>query len=164
MLRTHVSTVRRLERSGQLHPRKTGAGEHRFDRAEVEALARAKGIDRRPTDRGQLYAAVWQGIREAKSLADLVIELGAPPDELAPIVAEYHATEIGPDVLVLSRAELHRLAWVTGRNLRTGAELVELVRRLLLTTRAERRKVSVPHNGADPPRDGGGNGVEPCGK
>jgi len=40
----HVSTIRRLEQRGLLHPRRDWAGHRRFSEAEVERLRRLLGI------------------------------------------------------------------------------------------------------------------------
>src|SRR5487761_1923175 len=57
MLSTTYQNVRRLQRVGQLHSTPDRHGVHRFDRREVEALAKRRGLQIKPS--GELAAKVF---------------------------------------------------------------------------------------------------------
>ena len=99
-----VSTVRRLEGS-KLHPLVTANGVRRFKPDDVERLAAAlaanqntprtadKAAVRAPElPKGELAALVFERLEQRNSLAEIVIALRVPPEEVREL---YHAWLVG---------------------------------------------------------------------
>jgi hypothetical protein len=99
-----VSTVRRLEGS-RLHPVVTDKGVHRFAADAVERLAASlnaeqgtpRNMEKAATravelSKGELAALVFERLEQRHSLAEIVIALRVPPDEVR---ALYHTWLVG---------------------------------------------------------------------
>jgi hypothetical protein len=72
VLGTSYQNVRQLQRVGQLRSDPDRYGVHRFDRREVEELARKRGLQIKPS--GELAARVFAMFKANRSFADIVIE------------------------------------------------------------------------------------------
>lgn len=89
LLGTSYQNVRRLQRTGQLHSNPDRYGVHRFDRREVETLARRRGLRIRPS--GELAAKVFTMFKQRMSFIDVVIETQQEPEVIRRLWAEYQA-------------------------------------------------------------------------
>lgn len=109
-----VSTVRRLEGS-KLHPLVADNGVRRFKPADVEQLAVALAANQnKPRNaqkaeervavlsKGELAALVFERLEQRHSLAEIVIALRVPPDEVREL---YHTWLVGLWAGELQRAE-----------------------------------------------------------
>jgi hypothetical protein len=103
-LGTSVSTVRRLEGS-KLHPVITATGVRRFKPDDVERVAAALAANQNtPRDaekaavraaelpKGELAALVFERLEQRHSLAEIVIALRVPPEDVREL---YHAWLVG---------------------------------------------------------------------
>jgi DNA-binding transcriptional MerR regulator len=99
-----ISTVRRLEGS-RLHPLVTDKGVRRFRPADVEQLAAALAAEQNTPrnaqkaaahaielGKGELAARVFERLEQRHSLAEIVIALRLPPDEVREL---YHTWLVG---------------------------------------------------------------------
>ncbi|MGH7327309.1 MAG: hypothetical protein ACREJX_03055 [Polyangiaceae bacterium] len=89
LLGTSYQNVRRLQRTGQLQSNPDRYGVHRFDRREVEALARRRGLRIRPS--GELAARVFAMFKERQRFEDIVIETQQEPDIILGLWKRYRA-------------------------------------------------------------------------
>lgn len=89
MLRTSYQNVRRLQRTGQLHSSPDRYGVHRFDRREVETLAKKRGLQIKPT--GELVAKVFAMFEQRRRFAEIVIETQQEPDVIRLLWSDYTA-------------------------------------------------------------------------
>jgi hypothetical protein len=92
MLGCTPSGVRYFERKRWLTPKIDAKGIRRFERQQVEALARqlrTKGHRTRMGPTGALAAQVFRMFREHMSLADIVIHTGAAPETIRALWSEY---------------------------------------------------------------------------
>ncbi|MEO8800143.1 MAG: hypothetical protein ABI551_19775 [Polyangiaceae bacterium] len=89
LLGTSYQNVRRLQRTGQLLSNPDRYGVHRFDRREVEALARRRGLQIRPS--GELAAKVFAMFKARVSFVDVVIETQQEPEFIRKLWSEYRA-------------------------------------------------------------------------
>jgi len=87
-----VSTVRRLEWD-RLHPELDDRGVHRFDPAEVDALALkpavAAGRARRTSTAGRIAAKVFRMFERGHDIAAIVIETRQPPTAVRQLYHEW---------------------------------------------------------------------------
>jgi DNA-binding transcriptional MerR regulator len=99
-----VSTVRRLEGS-KLHPLITATGVRRFKPDDVERVAAALAANQNTPrnaekaavraaelSKGELAALVFERLEQRHSLAEIVIALRVPPDDVREL---YHASLVG---------------------------------------------------------------------
>jgi hypothetical protein len=77
ILSTSYENVKRLQRVGQLRSSPDRHGVHRFDRREVEELARRRGLQIKPS--GELAATVFAMFKAKRSFEDIVIERVCDP-------------------------------------------------------------------------------------
>lgn len=109
-----VSTVRRLEGT-RIHPLVTDNGVRRFKAADVEELAIALAAKRNSLrnaekaytraaelPKGELAALVFERLEQRHSLAEIVIALRVPPEEVREL---FHAWRVGLWVGELQRKE-----------------------------------------------------------
>jgi DNA-binding transcriptional MerR regulator len=109
-----VSTVRRLEGS-RLHPVITDKGVRRFKPADVEQLAAALAAEQNTPrnvekaavravelTKGELAALVFERLEQRHSLAEIVIALRVPPNDVREL---YHAWLVGLWAGELQRSE-----------------------------------------------------------
>ena len=89
VLGTSYQNVRRLQRTGQLHSDPDRYGVHRFDRREVEELARKRGLQIKPS--GELAARVFQMFKSRRPFEDIVIETLQEPETIRRLWCEYNA-------------------------------------------------------------------------
>jgi hypothetical protein len=89
ILHTSYENVRRLERAGQLHWKLDPDGVHILDRAEVEALARKRGLHLKPS--GELTARVFKLFKARHSFADICIETEQDADTILALWSRYRA-------------------------------------------------------------------------
>ena len=89
VLGTSYQNVRRLQRVGQLRSDPDRYGVHRFDRREVEELARKRGLQIKPS--GELAAHVFALFKERRSFADVVIDTKQEPSVIADLWRQYCA-------------------------------------------------------------------------
>jgi hypothetical protein len=96
ILSTTYENIRRLQRVGQLHSQPDRHGVHRFDRREVEELARRRGLRIKPS--GELAARVFRMFKERKKFHDIVIETEQEPSTILALWQQYQAGfEYGQD-------------------------------------------------------------------
>lgn len=93
LLRVHESTVKRMEKRGDLHPFKDARGWHRFDRKEVEALAERLDVQG-PELTGKVYAEVYALFDRGVPLNEIVKSQKLMPDEVCAMFAEYRTKRI----------------------------------------------------------------------
>lgn len=86
---TSYQNVRRLQRTGQLHSSPDRYGVHRFDRREVETLARKRGMQIKPS--GELAARVFQMFEESRRFEDIVIATQQEPETILALWRWYRA-------------------------------------------------------------------------
>jgi hypothetical protein len=86
-LKTSYENIRRLQRIGQLRSEPDRHGVHRFDRREVEALARRRGLQ--ITASGELAARVFKLLKEGRSFHDIVIETEQEPATILALWQQY---------------------------------------------------------------------------
>ncbi|MGA2450282.1 MAG: MerR family transcriptional regulator [Polyangiaceae bacterium] len=89
-LGTHITTVRRLERSGKLNPTRNDHGVWLFDPREVEQIASARTL---AATSGAVAAKVFQALRDGFSLRDIVIAFELPPHVVRGLYADWQAME-----------------------------------------------------------------------
>jgi hypothetical protein len=89
VLGTSYQNVRRLQRVGQLRSDPDRYGVHRFDRREVEELARKRGLQIKPS--GELAARVFAMFKANRNFADIVIETQQEPEVILALRARYNA-------------------------------------------------------------------------
>jgi hypothetical protein len=89
VLGTSYQNVRKLQRKGYLHSDPDRYGVHRFDRREVEALARKRGLQIKPS--GELAARVFAMFKANQSFADIVIETQQEPAMIRDLWEQYEA-------------------------------------------------------------------------
>ncbi len=89
ILKTSYENIRRLQRVGQLHSQPDRHGVHRFDRREVEELARRRGLQIKPS--GELAATVFAMFKARKRFEDIVIETQQEPDTILALWQRYNA-------------------------------------------------------------------------
>jgi hypothetical protein len=96
ILSTSYENIRRMQRVGQLHSQPDRHGVHRFDRREVEELARRRGLQIKPS--GELAARVFRLFKERKKFHDIVIETEQEPSTILALWQQYRAGfEYGQD-------------------------------------------------------------------
>ena len=81
--------MRKLQKKGYLHSDPDRYGVHRFDRREVEELARKRGLQIKPS--GELAARVFALFKANRSFADIVIETQQEPEVILALRARYRA-------------------------------------------------------------------------
>jgi hypothetical protein len=89
LLGTSYANVRKLQSKGALHSNPDRYGVHRFDRREVEELARKRGLQIKPS--GELAARVFAMFKANRSFADIVIETQQDPGAIRELRKEYDA-------------------------------------------------------------------------
>ena len=89
VLGTSYQNVRKLQKKGYLHSDPDRYGVHRFDRREVEELARKRGLQIKPS--GELAARVFALFKANRSFADIVIETQQEPEVILALRARYRA-------------------------------------------------------------------------
>ena len=89
VLGTSYQNVRKLQKKGYLHSDPDRYGVHRFDRREVEELARKRGLQIKPS--GELAARVFAMFKANRSFADIVIETQQDPEVILALRARYNA-------------------------------------------------------------------------
>jgi len=89
VLGTSYQNVRKLQRKGYLHSDPDRYGVHRFDRREVEELARKRGLQIKPS--GELAARVFAMFKGDRSFADIVIETQQEPEVILALWQRYRA-------------------------------------------------------------------------
>jgi hypothetical protein len=89
ILDTSYENVKRLQRIGKLHSDPDRHGVHRFDRREVEELARRRGLQITPS--GQLAAAVFALFKQHARFEDIVIATQQQPETIRTLWEEYNA-------------------------------------------------------------------------
>jgi hypothetical protein len=89
LLGTSYENVRRLQRVGLLLSRPDRYGVHRFDRREVEELARKRGLQIKAS--GELAARVFAMIKAGRPFEDIVIETQQNPEVILALRARYRA-------------------------------------------------------------------------
>jgi hypothetical protein len=97
ILDTSYENVKRMQRIGQLHSDPDRHGVHRFDRREVEELARRRGLQIKPS--GELAARVFRLFKERRNFHDIVIETEQEPDVIRALWAQFNlglAAHSGP--------------------------------------------------------------------
>ena len=94
ILKTSYENIRRLQRVGQLRSEPDRHGVHRFDRREVEALARRRGLQISPT--GELAARVFRLIKDGRSFHDIVIDTEQEPPTILALWEQYRSGFSGP--------------------------------------------------------------------
>jgi hypothetical protein len=95
VLGTSYQNVRRLQRVGQLRSDPDRYGVHRFDRREVEELARKRGLQIKPS--GELAARVFALFEQRKRFAEIVIETQQEPSVVLDLWRRYRAGFEGGD-------------------------------------------------------------------
>ena len=104
ILSTTYQNVRRLQRVGQLHSTPDRHGVHRFDRREVEDLAKRRGLQIKPS--GELAAKVFAMFKAKKRFEDVVIETQQLPSVILELWQQYRAGfEYGKDAAKESAEE-----------------------------------------------------------
>ena len=98
LLGVHASTVRRMERRGELHATKNEHGHHMHAFSEVIALLARRAREHVRTghearDEGEDASRAFQMFRDAKSVNDVVIALKLAPHYVRELYAEF----IAPD-------------------------------------------------------------------
>lgn len=86
--------IQYYERTGRLHPVRDAQGIHRFDRAEVEALAHKRRSSRLQMLPGDVCADAFSRFQDGESPADVVIALAQPPEIVHALWEEYKALEV----------------------------------------------------------------------
>ena len=81
--------MRKLQKKGYLHSDPDRYGVHRFDRREVEELARKRGLQIKPS--GELAARVFAMFEERLSFAKIVIATQQDPEVVRALWNEYQA-------------------------------------------------------------------------
>lgn len=94
LLGTSYANVRKLQSKGALHSDPDRYGVHRFDRREVEELARKRGLQIKPS--GELAARVFAMFEERVSFARIVIATQQDPDVILALWQRYRAGFDGP--------------------------------------------------------------------
>ena len=89
LLGTSYANVRKLQSKGALHSDPDRYGVHRFDRREVEELARKRGLQIKPS--GELAARVFAMFEERESFAKIVIATQQDPEIILALWARYRA-------------------------------------------------------------------------
>ena len=89
VLGTSYQNVRKLQKKGYLHSDPDRYGVHRFDRREVEELARKRGLQIKPS--GELAARVFAMFKANRSFADIVIETQQDPEVILGLWQRYRA-------------------------------------------------------------------------
>lgn len=89
VLSTSYQNVRKLQRKGQLHSDPDRYGVHRFDRREVEELARKRGLQIKPS--GELAARVFEMFEERRRFAEIVIVTQQDPEVILGLWRCYRA-------------------------------------------------------------------------
>ena len=89
VLGTSYQNVRKLQRKGYLHSNPDRYGVHRFDRREVEELARKRGLQIKPS--GELAARVFAMFKANRTFADIVIETQQEPEVIRALWKEHLA-------------------------------------------------------------------------
>jgi hypothetical protein len=89
-LGVHITTVRRYERKGRLHPKVNDHGVWLFDPEEVERLATTRNV---ASPSGAVAARVFRALYEGYSLQQIVMEYQLPPALVRGLYAEWKAME-----------------------------------------------------------------------
>jgi len=89
LLGTSYANVRKLQSKGALHSDPDRYGVHRFDRREVEELARKRGLQIKPS--GELAARVFAMFKANRTFADIVIETQQEPEVIRALWKEHRA-------------------------------------------------------------------------
>ncbi len=89
ILNTTYQNIRRLQRVGQLHSTPDRHGVHRFDKREVDELARRRGLQIKPS--GELAAKVFAMFKAKKRFEDIVIETQQLPGMILDLWRQYRA-------------------------------------------------------------------------
>jgi hypothetical protein len=89
VLGTSYQNVRKLQRKGYLHSDPDRYGVHRFDRREVEELARKRGLQIKPS--GELAARVFAMFKARRLFEDIVIETQQDPEVILALWQRYCA-------------------------------------------------------------------------
>lgn len=89
ILGTSYQNVRKLQRNGHLHSSPDRYGVHRFERREVETLARKRGLQIKPS--GELAARVFAMFERRCRFAEIVIETQQPPETIQRLWQQYMA-------------------------------------------------------------------------
>jgi MerR HTH family regulatory protein len=87
------NAVVHYEKTGRLNPTRDADGVHRFDRAEVEALAQTRRARRLQTVGGDVAADVFRLFEAGYSPAEVVIELAQPTEIVRALWEDYKAFE-----------------------------------------------------------------------
>ncbi len=99
ILKTSYENIRRLQRVGQLHSQPDRHGVHRFDRREVEELARRRGLQIKPS--GELAARVFRMFTARRPFHEIVIETEQEPSTILALWQQFQAgfgaTDTAPD-------------------------------------------------------------------
>lgn len=83
------ANVRKLQSKGVLHSDPDRYGVHRFDRREVEELARKRGLQIKPS--GELAARVFAMLEQRKRFAEIVIDTQQDPETIRDLWRQYRA-------------------------------------------------------------------------
>ena len=89
MLGMSYANVRKLQSKGVLHSDPDRYGVHRFDRREVEELARKRGLQIKPS--GELAARVFQMFTERRKFHEIVIATEQEPDTILLLWKRYRS-------------------------------------------------------------------------
>lgn len=89
LLGTSYANVRKLQSKGVLHSDPDRYGVHRFDRREVEELARKRGLQIKPS--GELAARVFAMFTQRRKFHEIVIETQQEPGVIRELWREYEA-------------------------------------------------------------------------
>lgn len=87
ILNTSYENVKRLQRLGQLRGVPDRQGIHRFDKREVEELARRRG--RQVPQFGEFAASVFQLFKAGREFHDIVIETKQDPEVILALWQQY---------------------------------------------------------------------------
>lgn len=93
ILGVNRNTVTYYQKTGRLHSVVDPNGVHRFDRAEVEALAQTRRARRLQTVGGDVAADVFRLFEAGYSPAEVVIELAQPTEIVRALWEDYKAFE-----------------------------------------------------------------------
>lgn len=122
----HVSTVRRLEKRGELPFTIDEKGHHRFKMSDLEAIrdSRSTAPDEETSDNlvsgedvdaenpsGALYAALFSDLEAGKSLVEMVCRNKVPPELVRAVVSEWrelkeldiNAPSVAREIAVMDR-------------------------------------------------------------
>jgi hypothetical protein len=88
-LGVHITSVRRYEHTGKLHPKKDPRGVRYFDEAELDAFAKSRGATSQDEPPGASIARVFELIADGKELPDIVIATGLTPSRVRALYVEF---------------------------------------------------------------------------